>query len=619
MKIKIIFLSFCFSYALGQEYKPFLEGGIKCGKFFHGASVEPTFFDPKLHVSDNFFFRISRIQKNHLTDSQVEKEKKLQTQLKENFRSIENEKPNKTMSVPPQKGREFVGNSFGGFFPNDNHIAISNSGYIVSVINSKINFYNQNGSLLNSYSLSSFANNSSLTSSHYDPVCLFDPGSNRFIVVHLHGTTSSESKVIVSFSKSDNPNDGFWTYTLNGNVGNRNNWFDYPKIGISSQDLFITGNLFKNDDTFSEAVILQIPKSAGYSGSTLNYVYWLDITDGDNGKPFTILPLSGGYGNYGPGIYLVSTKSSNSSKVYLYDITNDYGQNPNLQSYSINTTNYTVGGVAFQKNTNDRLDNGDCRALSGFYANGICHFVFTSNYEMGYNGLNYNRLNVSSQTNQSSVFGVSGRDYCYPSVAPFGTSSTDKSVCIGFLHSNENIFPECRAVTVDNNMNWSNSILVKQGEDYVDIASGNTERWGDYTGIAKKFNANTPTVWFSGSYGRNYTTDFNVNGTWIAELISNSASPVEDAIIKNDNYLVYPNPVTNSYFHLSFTLENLEQLEIVIYDIQGKMVKELFKGWLKPGEQRLTFNKEALAPGTYFVKITNENQVIANEKLLVTH
>jgi hypothetical protein len=102
----------------------------------------------------------------------------------------------------------------------------------------------------------------------------------------------------------------------------------------------------------------------------LNYIYWLDIKDGDNNTPFTLLPLSGGYGNYGPGIYLVSTKSSNSSKVFLYDITNDYGQSPSLQSYTVNTNYYTVGGKAYQKNTNNLLDNGDCRALSGFYSNG---------------------------------------------------------------------------------------------------------------------------------------------------------------------------------------------------------------------------------------------------------
>ncbi len=615
----LFFLIIYFS-VVSQEVKPVMEGGLKTGKPYVSEPVRPTFFDPKNTSLDEFYFRIQRTQKLHPSFNEVEQEKQLKTELKKKFLGNSyQEKVNKTEANPPQKGREFIGNSYGGYYPNDNTLAISNSGYIVSAINSRINFYSTNGNLLNSYSLANFANNSQLTSSHYDPVCLYDPGSNRFIVVHLHGTISSESKVIVAFSKSENPNDGFWIYTLNGNVGNRGNWFDYPKIGISSNDLFITGNLFNNNDNFSEPVILQIPKSSGYNGSNLNYTYWLDIKDGDNNTPFTLLPLSGGYGNYGPGIYLVSSKSSNSSKVFLYDITNDYGQNPSILSYTVNTTSYTVGGKAYQKGTNNVLDNGDCRSLSGFYANGICHFVFCSDYENGFNGINYNRLNVSNRTNISSKFGLTGYDYCYPSVAPFGNNSTSKSVCIGFLRSSDNIYPECRALAIDDNGNWSSSITIKQGEDYVDIASGNEERWGDYTGIAKRFNASSPTVWFSGSYGRSTLLDSNINGTWIAELIASNVSP-NDKIIQNDkNFTVFPNPANEKYFHFSFTLQQSENLQIVIYDLQGKMIKSLFHGWLKPGEHRLTFNENALSPGIYFVKVFNENQIIANEKLVIAN
>jgi hypothetical protein len=226
---------------------------------------------------------------------------------------------------------------------------------------------------------------------------------------------------------------------------------------------------------------------------------------------------------------------------------------------------------------------------------------------------------VSNKTNISSKFGLSGYDYCYPSVAPMGNNSSDKSVCIGFLRSGNNIFPECRALFVDNNMNWSSSITVKQGEDYVDIASGNEERWGDYTGIAKKFNASIPTVWFSGSYGRSTFSNFNINGTWIAELITSNTSPNEEIIKNEKNFTLFPNPANEKYFHLSFSLQQSENFEIAIYDMQGRLIKSLFRGGLKPGEHRLTFNENALTPGMYFVKVFNENQIIANEKLVIVN
>ncbi|MBK6820752.1 MAG: hypothetical protein IPG85_14685 [Bacteroidetes bacterium] len=54
--------------------------------------------------------------------------------------------------------------------------------------------------------------------------------------------------------------------------------------------------------------------------------------------------------------------------------------------------------------------------------NGKLHFTFHSDIGNGWNGINYNRLTVSSLTNQSTTFGLSGSyDYSYPSVASFQT------------------------------------------------------------------------------------------------------------------------------------------------------------------------------------------------------
>lgn len=606
--------------AWGQERKENLTGGRRIGTPIQETAVYKTFTQVGNPNKTDLYFKIQRVGKNPSPSSEVEiiKQQKTQLKLQTPFNPEGTEVPlRKTQANEPIKNREFSGNSFDGSYPNDNNIAISQNGYIISVINSKINFYNTNGQLIDSQSLSDFANNPNLTSMHYDPVCVYDPSANRFIVAHLHGTVESESKVIVAFSKSENPANGFWVYTLNGNVGNRG-WFDYPKIAISNNDVFITGNLFNSSDVFQEPTILQIPKSPGYNGSTLNYTSWLDITDGDGNTPFTLLPLSGGYGNYGPGIYLVSTRSSSGSKVQLYDVTDDYGNNPSIQAYAISTTSYSVGGKAMQKNTNNQLDNGDCRSLSGFYANGICHFVFCSDRNQGWNGINYNRLTVSSKTNVSDMFGLDGYDYCYPAVAAMGNNSSDKSVCIAFLRSSQNSYPECRAVFVDDDGTWSSSVSVKDGEDYIDIASSTDERWGDYTGIVKRFGAATPTVWVAGNYGKSTFSASNINGTWIAELQSSKAAGIDPDQDKSYLFTLYPNPNKEKYFTLKFSLEKSEKLNVLLIDAQGRVLKSLFNGYVRPGEHRLSFNEYALTPGTYFISVQTENhQQIAYEKLLV--
>lgn len=615
-----VFMLFC-SWSWSQDSKVSLTGGRRVGTPIQEIAIYKSFKQVGNRDKTDLYFKIQRVGKNPSPSSEVEmlKQQKTQQKLQSSFSHEDVEVSlRKTQANEPIKNREFSGNSFDGSYPNDNNIAISQNGYIVSVINSKINFYNTNGQLIDSQSLSDFANNPNLTSMHYDPVCVYDPSANRFIVAHLHGTVASESKVIVAFSKSENPANGFWVYTLNGNVGNRGRWFDYPKIAISNNDVFITGNLFDNSDVFKEPTILQIPKSPGYNGSTLSYTSWLDITDGDGNTPFTLLPLSGGYGNYGPGIYLVSTKSSSGSKVQLYDVTNDYGNNPSIQAYAISTTSYSVGGKVLQKNTNNQLDNGDCRSLSGFYANGICHFVFCSDRNQGWNGINYNRLTVSSKTNVSDMFGLDGYDYCYPAVAAMGYNASDKSVCIAFLRSSQNSFPECRAVFVDDNGTWSSSISVKTGEDYIDLASSTDERWGDYTGIAKRFGAANPTVWVAGNYGKSTLFSSNINGTWIAELQSSNAAGIDPDHDKSHFFTLYPNPTKEKYFTLKFSLERSEKIEISLFDAQGRILKCLFKGYVRPGEHRLSFNEYALTPGTYFISVQTENhQQIAYEKLLI--
>lgn len=164
----------------------------------------------------------------------------------------------------------------------------------------------------------------------------------------------------------------------------------------------------------------------------------------------------------------------------LYDLTDDMtASNEQLNYYSISTTAYSPAADAGQLGTTCLLDNGDCRMLSGFYLNGIVHFVFHSDIGNGWNGINYNRLTLSTSTNQSSVFGLSGTyDYSYPSLASYATTISDKSVMIGFGRSSSAIYPEVRVVNCDDAMNWSPSTLVKSSSTFVGNNSQIDERWG---------------------------------------------------------------------------------------------------------------------------------------------
>ena len=368
----------------------------------------------------------------------------------------------------PKIGVNFEGNELANVTPPDNAIAVSTDGYIVSVDNYTIEYYKTDGTVLMSREThSDFFNNNTLTGKIYDPRVIYDPIEDKFIYVILHGSTPSTSKVVISFSKSSDPRDGWFTYILNmSSVMGNNTWFDYPSIGVSTNEVYISGNMFTSSNKFDQAILLQIEKKNGFSGTSFNYQTWKDIKNSAGSDAFTLKPLSYGLNSsYGPGIYLVSNSSGGSpnGNIYVYDLTDDMkASDEKIQAYNFKINGgYDLAGDASQKGTTDQIQTGNCRIQRGFFLNGILHFTFNSEYQSGYSGINYCRIDIAGQTIASKTFGLTGYDYAFPSIAPFGSDDKDKSVLIHFLRTGSSIYPENRVMTYDDAMNSSNSVLIK--------------------------------------------------------------------------------------------------------------------------------------------------------------
>lgn len=516
---------------------------------------------------------------------------------------------NSSSGAIPQIGANFVGNHCNGSSPLDNSVAISNGGIIISVTNTIIFYTNSQG--VNNYynDLISFINDPEIQGV-CDPVVIYDGSADRFVFFcQVSPLSSATSKLLIFFSKTSNPSDGWWYYKLTGNPLNDASAFDYPKLAYSNNELYITGNLFFDaSGKFNQAVIYQITKAGGYSGGNINYAVWSNI----DGAPFTICPVSyGQQGSYGPGCYLVATSSSDDNTVKLYNLTDDLStNNAQLKYYSIGTNAYTVAPNALQMGTNTKLNTNDARTLGGFYLNKMIHFVFNSMYINNYCGINYNRLDLNTGTNTSVVFGQDGSDYCFPAVASTGINSNDKAVMIGFQKSNTASYPSIRVVSCDNGGAWSSSVEVKAGVGFV-YYTGDPERWGDYSGIYRKFNASVPTVWMSGAFGG---TD-NKWDSWIAEVIDNSngIAPNKD---EKPAVNIYPNPVVD-IFSLEFSLSEASPLIVKVIDMNGKLVKNLYEGKGYQGKNVLTFNKANLKTGIYFITLMSNETILKNEKIII--
>jgi len=54
-----------------------------------------------------------------------------------------------------------------------------------------------------------------------------------------------------------------------------------------------------------------------------------------------------------------------------------------------------------------------------------------------------------------------------------------------------------------------------------------------------------------------------------------------------------------------------------IYDMQGREVKSLFVDYVKAGRHQLGFDKFALSAGQYILKVTTDQKILINEKIIV--
>ncbi len=530
--------------------------------------------------------------------------------------------PRGSTAPAPVMLRNFTANNAQGT-PNDNHIAISNDGKIVSVVNTNFRVYNQNGTQLQSKTLSLFGNSLGILMAISDPRVIYDPVEDRFIVVFFSGNTSSSTHIIVAFSKTNDPAGQWNLYSLNGNSLNDSTWSDYPIVSLSDKDLFMTFNhLIDGNDWkvgFRYSAIWQIDKQKGYDGDSLQFDYWHHIDY--NGQPvWNVCPIRGGTGLSGPETYFLSVRPSDLSNdtVFLQSISDSYlSGNAQFSMKALKTdVEYGIAPDGLQKD-GQYLATNDARVLDGFIANDRIQYVHNTLAPQSFtSGVYLGTIDHPGSANPS-VFGqiISNDtiDFGYPSIAYMGNNAFDNRAIITCSFSSPDTFPGTVAFYKDAAENISDMLVVKNGEKAVDVMLDSVERWGDYTGIQRKYNE--PNVaWLAGSYvypSRAYRT-------WIAELINPDSSVVSSLAEPEKDWStqVFPNPAAD-YFSVKFRSRENNFTRFAIYDVSGKLIRVLLEDKVKDGENIFSFSTRYLSDGIYFLKITDRGEAEQTAKVVI--
>jgi hypothetical protein len=526
--------------------------------------------------------------------------------------------------LPPVLLNNFTANLSQGT-PNDNHIAVSNDDKIVSVVNTNVRVYNDTGLQLYQRSLSAFAATLGTFASVSDPRVLYDPVADRFILLFFAGSTSTTSKIIVAFSKTADPL-GLWNfYSLPGNYLNDTTWSDYPIVTLSNSDLFMTFNHLRDNQGwqtgFRYSAIWQIDKAKGYAGDSLEFTFWHDVRF--DGKPiWSVCPVQGSFQSSGTESYFLSVRPGDldNDTVFLHTITNSHVSGNAQFSTKVlkNPVRYGLPPNAPQKD-GQFLATNDARVLCAIIENNKIQYVqntvdFPTVRSSVYVGEidNPNTANptLSAQLIKSSVY-----EYAYPSIASISNNQFDNRSFITCSYTSLDTFPGTVVFYKDAQGNISEPLVVKQGERGVNVLLDTVERWGDYTGIQRKYNEPN-TAWLSGSYVA-FSAAYR---TWIAKVVNTDSAEVSSFRKVNDaaSAKVYPNPV-NDRMNVMIELPSDNFMRFDLFDVNGNLVRTLLEDHCKPGTNNFSFNKIPLASGIYMLSIFNHGKLFETKKLIVAH
>ncbi len=530
----------------------------------------------------------------------------------------------------PAQGKGFEGNLSGGSTPNDNSVAVSNDGYMVSAINTNLYFYDLNAdTLMDDASLSVFMLPTTLVGSKYDPKVIYDNEADRFILSFLNGSSANTSAIVTCFSTSSNPMDPWHVYAIQGNPFNDTSWTDYPAISVNKTDFFVTGNLILSQSGvswqlgFKQTLIWQVHKQDGYNGEdTLRFGLWSDINY-NNQRIRNLHPVRSGRGIYESDQYLLSNRnfSAGSDSIFVVHISDGYlNGNPQLSVQHVNASKqYHLTVNAPQADGQDLATN-DSRVLGAIKEGDIVHFVSnTTDTLTGNSAVYHGRLDLSNYTCTANILSDTLLNFGYPNIAYTGVEFGEEESVIAFEYSSVQHNPGIACIYVGNDLQYDSLVIIKEGDSTINMLADNLERWGDYTGIQRVYNQPCK-VWFTGTFGNSNRR----NATWVARLdVADSCRtlpepPMEDTITYTGSFdgVLFPNPA-REIFSFAFIMEVEEEAEIAVYDMHGRKVKVLMSDLIKQGKNLLSFSTAHLRTGLYVVSVETQSGRKYTRKLVV--
>jgi hypothetical protein len=404
----------------------------------------------------------------------------------------------------------FSGISVTTTYPPHNALAVGPN-HIVMLEGSRIEWTNLSGGQPVLQSVYNFFSSLNPTGGLYDPRVVYDPVSQRFIVIMQYGASGQTvSAINIAVSKDSDPNHGWYFASLNTSltINNQLTSADRPMLSVDGTNIYITAAMYNvNVSGYAGTQSWVISTTAGaggglYNGGTMTVVASqlnpanqgiFTVVDGDNGKAYYA-------SSYSNGSQIVVTLKA-------YDVaTNTFGATSTIGLGKIDQ-----GGsyTAQQLGTNLLLNAGDKRIANIVYANGFLYGV-SELKPIGSSAplVHWFKIDVS---NPNAPFLVAQGDISGASigvnVATFNASIAVNGVgdvLINFTASGPNMYPSDYYVFQGaGESTFSAPISYQASSGFFNSGDGaSVQRWGLYSSAIADPN-NPDSFWISNEYVAN--------------------------------------------------------------------------------------------------------------------
>lgn len=420
----------------------------------------------------------------------------------------------------PSASTNFSGIAFTKWIPADCTMAVGPDHVLVAV-NSSVAIHQKNGSVaVASTSLTSWFSKVIQGATIFDPKALYDQHANRWVLLAVAVKTEIKgSWFLLSVSQSSDPLKGWSTYAIDATVdGSKktNNWVDYPSLGVDSQALYLTGNMFLFNGDFQYAKLRIIPKDDIYQGKPVVFKDLVRLKNVDGSLSFTVQPCHT-YGapqaQYFINSYFPHTPSPE-NKLSLWTLTDPLGE-PTLTLRTIDTDPYNLPPDVTQQGGAVALESGDTRILNAVFRGGSIWCAFNTQHNWGDNtnvaAIHWFQIEPATGTLvQQGVYGARDSFYLYPAVMP----DNNGNMVMVFSRCGPTEFASIyfagRKASDPLGQLQPSSLLLAGTAYYERLDTKGKNRWGDYAGIASD-PANPGLIWF---YSLSAITA-NMWNTWI--------------------------------------------------------------------------------------------------------